>query len=126
MITYFQKRPLNFPFLSLLLSAALLACLLVPLFKTQFNLAKKQLKNEGQSEVANWHTCNNQSRHHTCNNQSSTTPDKDEYFFKKNGPPLASFSFIFGLFQPNIKILQQIHVKNVHTVLGFKLTTYRT
>ena len=32
-------------------------------------------------------------------------------FFKKNGPSLASFSFIFGLFKQTIQILQQINVK---------------
>ena len=35
------------------------------------------------------------------------------YFFK-NGPTLASFSFIFGLFKQTIIFLQQINVKNVH------------
>ena len=35
-----------------------------------------------------------------------------------NGPSLASFSFIFGLFKQTIQILQQINVKNVHSVYG--------
>ena len=50
------------------------------------------------------------------------------YYFLKNGPTLASFSFIFGLFkQTPIQFLPQINVKNVisiqYTVLGFEPTT---
>ena len=37
--------------------------------------------------------------------------EKGYSFFKKNGPSLASFSFIFGLFKQTIQILQQINVK---------------
>ena len=37
-----------------------------------------------------------------------------QVFFLKNGPSLASFSFIFGLFKQTIQILQQINVQNVH------------
>ena len=33
------------------------------------------------------------------------------YFLKKNGPTLASVSFIFGLFNKHYKFLQQIYVK---------------
>ena len=46
----------------------------------------------------------------------------------KMGHPQAYFQFIFGLFQTNITILQQINVKNVHavTVLGYKPMTFRT
>ena len=40
-----------------------------------------------------------------------------------NGPSLASFSFILGLFNQTIKLLQQIHVKKVHPVLALKPTT---
>ena len=41
----------------------------------------------------------------------------------KNGPSQASFSFIFGLFQTNITILQQINVKNVHLEYGAGIST---
>ena len=41
-----------------------------------------------------------------------------------NGPFPASFSFIFGLFQTNIAILQQINVKNVHPVYGTGIRTH--
>ena len=34
-----------------------------------------------------------------------------QVFFQKNGPSLASFSFIFGLFKQTIQILQQNNVK---------------
>ena len=52
----------------------------------------------------------------------------NEYVFL-NGPTLASFSFIFGLFkQTSLQFLQQINVKNVisiqYTVPGFKPTTF--
>ena len=47
-------------------------------------------------------------------------------FFKQNGPSSASFSFIFGLFQTNNTISQQIMLKMViqYPVLGFELTTF--
>ena len=40
-------------------------------------------------------------------------------FMKKsvfNGPPSASFSFLFSSFQTNITILTKINVKNLHPV----------
>ena len=41
-----------------------------------------------------------------------------------NGPTLASFLFIFGLFNQMIRFLQQMNVKNVHyPALGFKIIT---
>ena len=40
--------------------------------------------------------------------------DVNNISFFKNGPTLASFSFIFGLFKQTIIFLQQINVKNVH------------
>ena len=44
--------------------------------------------------------------------------------YLKNGPFLASFSFIFGLFQANNTILQLYNVKNVHTVSGIWIRTH--
>ena len=45
--------------------------------------------------------------------------------FYKNGPSPACFSFIFGLFQTHIDtILQQINVKNVHSVYGAGIQTH--
>ena len=47
----------------------------------------------------------------------------------KNGPTLASFLFIFGLFKQTIQFLQQINVKNVMSIqymaLGFEPMTFR-
>ena len=48
----------------------------------------------------------------------------------KNGPTLASFLFIFGLFkQTSLQFLQQINVKNVMSIqymaLGFEPMTFR-
>ena len=54
---------------------------------------------------------------------------KNEEFLLKKWAILASFLFIFGLFQTNINtILQQINVKNSiqYTALGFEPTTLRT
>ena len=45
-------------------------------------------------------------------------------YFKKNGPTPASFSFIFGIFQTNNTILQQIYVKNVHSAYGPGIQTH--
>ena len=43
----------------------------------------------------------------------------------KNGPSATSFTFIFGLFQINIKIfLQQINVKNVHPIYDARNRTH--
>ena len=48
------------------------------------------------------------------------------FFLKKNGPTLASFSFIFGLFKQTIQFLQQINVKkyHVHPVSGAGIRTH--
>ena len=47
------------------------------------------------------------------------------WFFCKNGPTPASFSFIFGIFkQTTIQILKQINVKNVHPVYGTRIRTH--
>ena len=52
------------------------------------------------------------------------------WLFSKNGPTLASFSFIFSLQKQTIQFLQQFNVKNVvsilYTVPGFELTTFQT
>ena len=42
----------------------------------------------------------------------------------KNGPSLASFSFIFGLFKQTLQFLQQSGVKNVHLVSGAGIRTH--
>ena len=53
-----------------------------------------------------------------CNNLIPK-PCRDCYFFKKNGPTPASFSFIFLFFKHTLQILQQIDMlKNVHPVYG--------
>ena len=45
--------------------------------------------------------------------------------FLKNGPTLASFSIIFGLFkQTSLQFLQQINVKIVHPVYGAGIRTH--
>ena len=41
---------------------------------------------------------------------------KNQSFFLKKGPTLASFSFLFSLFKQTLQFLQQINVKNVHPV----------
>ena len=42
-----------------------------------------------------------------------------------NGPTLASFSFIFGLFiQTSLQFLEQLCVKNVHPVYGASIRTH--
>ena len=49
------------------------------------------------------------------------------YYFLKNRPTLASFSFIFGLFKQTIHFLQQFKVKkcpNVHLVYGAGIWTH--
>ena len=50
------------------------------------------------------------------------------YFFLKNGPTPASFSFIFGLFkQTSLQFLQQIYLEKIsiqYTVPGFEPTTF--
>ena len=43
--------------------------------------------------------------------------------FFKNRPTLASFSFIFSLFNQAIQFLQQINVKNVHPVYSTGIHT---
>ena len=46
------------------------------------------------------------------------------FFFKKNGPTPASFSFISGLFKETIQFVQQINVKNVHPVCVAGIRTH--
>ena len=41
-----------------------------------------------------------------------------------NGPTPTYFLFIFGLFIQAIKFLQQINVKNIHTVYGARIQTH--
>ena len=52
------------------------------------------------------------------------------FFFFKNGPTPASFSFIFGLFkQASLQFLQQIYAEKMsiqYTVPGFEPTTLGT
>ena len=47
------------------------------------------------------------------------------FFFKKNGPSPASFSFIFGLFkQTSIQFYNKLMWKNVHPVYGAGIWTH--
>ena len=46
------------------------------------------------------------------------------YIDVKNGPFLASLSFIFGLFKQTLQFLQQINVKNVHPVYSAEIQTH--
>ena len=45
-----------------------------------------------------------------------------EFFL--NGPTLATFSFIFGLFKQKFQFLQQINLKNVQPVNGAGIRTH--
>ena len=49
--------------------------------------------------------------------------DLIDYFFKKNGPPQASFSFILGLFK-KLQFLQQINANNIHPLYDAGIRTH--
>ena len=42
----------------------------------------------------------------------------------KNGPSSATFSFIFGFFKQTLQILEQIDVKNLHSVSGTRIRNH--
>ena len=75
-----------------------------------------------------WHICGHERLLQRRQDQSisrQSTPQVPRFFFKKNGPTPASFSFIFGLFnQTLLQFLQQIYVEKCPSSIGAGIWTH--